>query len=1203
MENKDILSFEKGIDYDTDLKRFDQGYMRESTNARFQSKEGSSLQWHQIQGTTKSFAVPDKCKIIGLKSFDNYLFVFYTGERQGIAYYKNEDIPDQYIVKENKTLTGYTNLKGLYENSELNFQKYINKIEAEVQFDYSINLYFTDGSNPPRRINTNTTYDNITQINLLKSFKLPKISINKDFIQTNGKLRSGTYRVIVRYANDNFEPTNFSYPSQNIIITTKTNPENWWEYDGGRPDSQTNKSFTVKLSELDQNYTYIQLGVIYYKTNVSIEYFLTDFIKITGFTQNVTITGDELSPTDRETLSLPFIAIESCKSLAIINNRLFLSNLKYKYNLIQKAKDVIKKSVITWKTTKFSYKEGFNSLSNEEFPLSGLKGIALSNKEYLQPYQNEYNIYNYVGYRRGKRYKFAIEFVFKDGSRSTLYELPGDGLNNDNSYTVPKNLVADFNPHNRTTSKAANESIEDFMLSRADTQNFYVISPELQINLFELSNEIQGFAFYRSEIIGEITNQACIFKFGRNAALAGLNYRDLIIVCPDELFLKNTNFSPDYKITQIHEAKTSYKGINAPIDSSSVALMASFNTLNYDLNNTLQVPKLIKRNRKESYYKYLLSVSSGEGKIGYILEYTDNYLIPYDQSIIELNLNSDIKSFPENTGNPQFISIIDISQNLTSNVDSYYFCEYVSIEELSETENWNYLFFSGDTYINKTFIRLLQSKQPGILEGGGGGKLLTIGGGTNRNYTGPVTINIGIVTENFYNTCLRFSEELETSDKYFPLDLSFSIPIGKTEEYLSNSAFMAKDVLNLPTVNKFETSEQLYSPSEIRYSRRKQIGSKSDSYTLFDPLSTSYTDLQYGEIVEIQNFKNQLFVAQRQALSVIPIDMPNAATNDAGISYKLGEFDVISSRPQYIDQKFGTQHQWSIVQSDQAIYGVDRKMTEIWRVGPNGFEILSLTKKIESFARHIMSYENVFKDYEIITGFDPLYNEVYFTFNGNANQDTLVFSENFNVFIGKYFLPEKAFQPTMYCSYMNDHYAVNSNGGLFADRSADPSNLYNTTIWKFNSGDLGNFWGFASVPSKIILVSNSLPTVVKVFNTLKMYVKFFDLDSQQTLNTLPKDDLFITFRTSSQKSDKLRLVEFLSQSDYTKEGFNFTHLVRNVQNVWHMYVPRESNKEAINGYNSRLRDTYLEIEIESYNTNNIRTFLNFLELTFNPAYR
>jgi hypothetical protein len=52
-----------------------------------------------------------------------------------------------------------------------------------------------------------------------------------------------------------------------------------------------------------------------------------------------------------------------------------------------------------------------------------------------------------------------------------------------------------------------------------------------------------------------------------------------------------------------------------------------------------------------------------------------------------------------------------------------------------------------------------------------------------------------------------------------------------------------------------------------------------------------------------------------------------------------------------------------------------------------------------------------------------------------------------------------------------------------------------------------------------------------------------------------------------------------------------------------MYVPRESNEEAINGYNSRLRDTYLEIEIESYNTNNIRTFLNFLELTFNPAYR
>lgn len=317
-------------------------------------------------------------------------------------------------------------------------------IECQSSYDGSTNLIFNDDKNPPRIVNTrialleNNRYKIINRNQLKQSnlyteneldqqtrlfrnvTRIPKIQFkNVDYF---GTLKGGNYIFYIKYSDSDYNETDIIAES-GIVSVFKGDLSNPKTCTGAYMDEHTDKSIILYLKNIDTSFSYIN---IYYsrsscdingvsKTNF---YKIKKTYEITDVNQTITINGfEELEDITAEDLNIQYNYVESVKSQAQVQNRLFFANVS------KLKEDSTTLSNLALYIHVEEYQKDNIGYITEKYGVKN--GDDITEAEYYSPY----NIYYRLGYFPGEIYRFGIVFIYNDEHLSPVYNLRGIDFN------------------------------------------------------------------------------------------------------------------------------------------------------------------------------------------------------------------------------------------------------------------------------------------------------------------------------------------------------------------------------------------------------------------------------------------------------------------------------------------------------------------------------------------------------------------------------------------------------------------------------------------------------------------------------------------------------------------------------------------------------------------------------------------------------
>lgn len=132
-------------------------------------------------------------------------------------------------------------------------------------------------------------------------------------------------------------------------------------------------------------------------------------------------------------------------------------------------------------------------------------------------------------------------------------------------------------------------------------------------------------------------------------------------------------------------------------------------------------------------------------------------------------------------------------------------------------------------------------------------------------------------------------------------------------------------------------------PCRTRFSQAHVPNSYSDAYLRFDLDAYKDFDHSLGEIVSTRRMDANLISVQEWGIIQHIVNAREAlptGSSEGGLLVGTGE--VLSDKAITITAEYGSQHQWSIIRTDRALYGWDQNKRAAWSYGPGtGFRNLS----------------------------------------------------------------------------------------------------------------------------------------------------------------------------------------------------------------------------------------------------------------------
>lgn len=577
----------QSLNLDIDPKYLKPQEYRYSLNGRIFNFDGRTTRYESVDGTAKAFDLPIGTFPIGYAEFDTLLFVFYTNLNSPNDPFQLVDIKcgigvhimgstKKYILRKqffnyddretypNDIIAPEGNFDILTELACFNFYGE-HRIEAEIepQYDNSISLYWTDNFNQVSYYNTALKYyenidtnaipqDFCNRFKLANAFLMPKIYTPDDLFPTindpqknmfnGGDMKCGIYRVAIRYLEENLNPTNWSYLSKPIYIGEGGNrTTKWWKYDGGDSKQDSGKGIRIKIKPVDINYKYIQLAIVQIpQSGFPTEFIISKKIIVKVNTDCNCMYADYRGSIDTDLiesideLGIDLLSIDTAKSINILNNRLFIANVKPKQYSTEFYKKVINETISFdfteepnigplynkqgyYVKQRFGqrypkaideiyqgYQTNFDNPSQVWFsrqtnkPKRMYVGGQLIPSEYdvhagWGHYRNEWMCFNKTGYFRDQEYSIGIQLVFKDGSKSPLFPLvlPDEEVKTERS---PESDIIDFPNLANYGGRCHEQRIKPMALRVYGLTSLWL----------KLNDQIQGISVYRSDRINDV---------------------------------------------------------------------------------------------------------------------------------------------------------------------------------------------------------------------------------------------------------------------------------------------------------------------------------------------------------------------------------------------------------------------------------------------------------------------------------------------------------------------------------------------------------------------------------------------------------------------------------------------------------------------------------------------------------------------------
>lgn len=357
----------------------------------------------------------------------------------------NDTINSVYNRTTGVVNTPYTNIPANFGWGLLNFK--INKpIDAEARKLYNGHriVYFVDDHNINRAIDLDrdytvdpydvTSFDAATSLFLESPITNP---INPVVNDAGGSITTGAYMFTARMVTQNLGTSPFGFVSNPIYVTDNTgaNTPHPLNYDGAPIDTPTNKSISIDVEGIDQNFAFVDLAVIRFQgiTNTP----LVEVVKrvaITASTMSFTYTGSEeiveiISEADVIT---PAIDYSTAKCIEQKDGILFLSNLKSD-STTDNWQEVA--NSIEFKYTVEEVEANTGTTVNQS--LNDYKGTKLS--------------FDKKGFQRGEVYSLSFIPIYKNGSAGSAYHIPARAITPSTTYGSP--ATANVNLANTSTQE------------------------------------------------------------------------------------------------------------------------------------------------------------------------------------------------------------------------------------------------------------------------------------------------------------------------------------------------------------------------------------------------------------------------------------------------------------------------------------------------------------------------------------------------------------------------------------------------------------------------------------------------------------------------------------------------------------------------------------------------------------------------------
>ena len=298
--------------------------------------------------------------------------------------------------------------------------------------------------------------------------------------------------------------------------------------------------------------------------------------------------------------------------------------------------------------------------------------------------------------------------------------------------------------------------------------------------------------------------------------------------------------------------------------------------------------------------------------------------------------------------------------------------------------------------------------------------------------------------------------------------------------------------------------------NRIHVSGRKFNNEPIDSWTKWSQSDYKDIDGKYGSITSIINLNQDLIFFQNNAIGSLAVEdrvllqTGNASALTLGTGSVMNRFDYITTTQGCIDSE-------SIKIGKYSALFYDRENNSICNIDNKNVINVSKVSGIQSWLNNMQPSKNISR---IITGFDPMYNEMVMTFKNSTNiyydnsweYNTICFNELTKTFTSFYKL-----NPNLY---------INTTSNLYSLLYTSPYN-----IWKHNSGPKGNFYGTV-YPSSITIIINPDADKICRFDILH-WLSQFGGSAENTLvfgeEPIPLTFTSITLNNSYQSSGLITL--------------------------------------------------------------------------------
>jgi len=345
---------------------------------------------------------------------------------------------------------------GVY-NTVLNIDVNAHTVDTDLKFNTShpvsgtykvdangnLFVYFTDNVNPPRCLNVTRQFPGGTSTNTEFLYKVdPDTSPNKNYIDrlnlyphsgpvphidlksvnSGGGLVTAMYALALAYVDVDLVATNFLTVDNPVLITDSVeNIVPIEKYDGAKAGSQTGKSITWDVSNINTDYEYLRAVIIQTVGGVQFAYQINDTL-ITSTESTVTFTGVEgYTQASVEEVIIDTVQYDTVKSLEQVDGVLYSGNLAGSLDVgFQKHAGDIELTAVTKELNEFDlFDVGHANLT------TGIGNITPMAAPKTNGYRDPVNSYKYKGYARDEVYAMYIAFVLNSGAMSYAYHIPG----------------------------------------------------------------------------------------------------------------------------------------------------------------------------------------------------------------------------------------------------------------------------------------------------------------------------------------------------------------------------------------------------------------------------------------------------------------------------------------------------------------------------------------------------------------------------------------------------------------------------------------------------------------------------------------------------------------------------------------------------------------------------------------------------------